>query len=159
MTVAKTFSRADWPRLLCALPAADVRQVAADLTQELSVEDLMLPQSGLGLLQLCDGALAESYYLGEIPIARAHVRLTSPDGQTGEGAAQLLDDRAGLARAIAIIDAARAARLAGWERTESLLQQGARCIAETESARRAILTATRVDFSLLGYSDEDEDDA
>ena len=32
MTVANTFSRADWPRLLCALPAADVYPIFFDRT-------------------------------------------------------------------------------------------------------------------------------
>ena len=89
-------SRAQWPRLLAALPAPQVKRCADELASRWQVADVALPQSGLGLLQLQDSALGDRYFLGEIPLARAHVRLVRADGQSTEGAAQLLDDRASL---------------------------------------------------------------
>jgi len=48
--------RAQWLRLWSALPAAAVKALAADLAGQHRVEDLALPQSGLGLLPLTDSA-------------------------------------------------------------------------------------------------------
>jgi alpha-D-ribose 1-methylphosphonate 5-triphosphate synthase subunit PhnG len=153
------YPRADWPSLLSALPAAEVRRVAQTLAAAYRVEDLLLPQSGLGLLQLRDSALGERYFLGEIPLARAHVRMTNRDGQSIEGAAQLLDDRAGLARAIAILDGLLAASPTGIEAALNLLQAGDEIRQRTQRERRALLSATRVDFAMLGTADEEDEDA
>lgn len=158
MTAPDSYPRSDWPRLLSALPATQVQQAAQTLATDCAVEDLSLPNAGLGLLQLCDGALGDAYFLGEVPLARAHVRLTTGDGRSAEGAAQLLDDRAGLARAIAILDALLVERLPGAEQALALLHKGSE-IRQTEAReRRALLQATRVDFSLLGSGEEEMDD-
>ena len=93
--------RAQWLRLWSALPAAAVKALAADLAGQHRVEDLALPQSGLGLLPLTDSALGDTYFIGEIPLAQAHVRVTTTQGQSIEGAAILVDDRAGVARSMA----------------------------------------------------------
>lgn len=159
MTSPNLYSRADWPRLLAAADSGGVKRLAARLAERHGVEDLALPEAGLGLLKLADGALGDDYFLGEIPVARAHVRLTTADGRSVEGAAQLLDDRTALARAVAVLDAALAGRLPGWEGAVSLLDEGARRLAEQAEARRALLAHTRVDFSLLGAADEEDDDA
>lgn len=152
------YERADWARLLCALPAAEVKQAATDLMRRHTVEDLTLPQAGLGLLQLRDSALRDAYFLGEIPLAHAHVRVTTIEGQQAEGGAQLLDDRSGLARAVAILDAVLAGRLPGAEAVASLLERGRQCCEVLAAERRAQLAATRVDFSLLGATDEEDED-
>ncbi|MCL2655883.1 MAG: phosphonate C-P lyase system protein PhnG [Betaproteobacteria bacterium] len=157
MTPQTRHPRSAWPRLLSALPAAEVKQLAASLAADYTIEDLVIPQSGLGLLQLRDSALADAYFLGEIPIAQAHVRLTANNRQPAEGAARVLDDRAKLARAIAVLDAILAAPLAGAEAVAALLERGWQRIAAQEAERRGLLNATRVDFSLLG-TDEDDDD-
>ena len=107
--------RADWARLLSALPAAEVMQAASDLMCRYTVEDITLPQAGLGLMQLNDSALGDAYFLGEIPLVRAHVRVSSADGRQVEGGAQLLDDRSDLARAVAILDAVLAGGLPGFD--------------------------------------------
>ena len=64
-----------------------------------------MPQAGLGLMQLKDSALQEGYFLGEIPLATAHVVLTDAQQNRTEGAAQIMHSEASLARAIAIMDA------------------------------------------------------
>jgi alpha-D-ribose 1-methylphosphonate 5-triphosphate synthase subunit PhnG len=158
MNTPDKHARCDWPRLWSAVPAAEVKRSAGIFSQECKVEDLILPQSGLGLLQWRDGALAENFYLGEIPMARAQVRVTDRNNHSGEGAAQLLDDRIGLVRAIAILDAVLASRLSGWERAEAMLADGARLIAELDAARRSLLINTRVDFSLLSNVEQEDED-
>jgi phosphonate C-P lyase system protein PhnG len=81
------------------------------------------------------------------------------DGRTVEGAAQLLDDRASLARAIAVIDAVLAAQLPGQDQAHALLAIGQHRLDEQTAQRRALLASTRVHFSLLGTSEEENDDA
>lgn len=150
--------RSQWLRLWSALPAAAVKTLAADLAGQHRVEDLALPQSGLGLLPLTDSALGDTYFIGEIPTAQAHVRVTTTQGQSIEGAAILVDDRAGLARAMAILDAVLAARMLGCDAAMHLLTQGEAAVAEQSRQRRALLAATRVDFALLGTNEEDDDE-
>jgi len=159
MTLSNPYPRAAWPRLLCALAANDVKRVAQTIASEHTVADVALPRSGLGLLQLRDSALGDNYFLGEIPLTRAHVRITARDGRTVEGAAQLMDDRARLARAVAILDGVLASGLPGAEAALSLLEAGARIIAETERERRVLLSATRVDFAMLSSAEEEDEDA
>ena len=153
-----TYARAQWPRLFLACPAESVRALARSLCEQHQVQDIQLPQSGLALLKLRDSAQGDAYYPGEVPLAIAHVRVTSSDGASVEGAAQLLDDRASLARAIAVLDAVLAAQLSGHEEAQALLTTGAARLAEQTAQRRALLSSTRVDFSLLGTTEEENDD-
>ncbi|MBS3998056.1 MAG: phosphonate C-P lyase system protein PhnG [Hydrogenophaga sp.] len=153
----ETPPRADWLRLWSALPARQTQALATQLAQRYRAEDLDLPQSGLGLLPLTDSALGDTYFVGEIPLARAHVRM-SFENQTTEGAATLLDDRAGLARALAILDGVLAARWPGHEDARDLLTEGAAVVEVEQHTRRALLAATRVDFALLGTTEEDDDE-
>lgn len=150
-------NRTQWPRLLMAVPASDVHQLVASLPATLVVEDLQLPQSGLALLQLEDSALGDAYFLGEVPLSRARVRVTALDGASAEGAAQILDDRQPLARSIAILDAVLAGRLEGFQAAQALLAQGCDAVDRQNAQRRALLAATRVNFSLIGEEDEDGD--
>jgi alpha-D-ribose 1-methylphosphonate 5-triphosphate synthase subunit PhnG len=150
--------RNQWPRLLLAVPAAAVRALAEQLTHSLQVEDLHLPQSGLGLLSLRDSALNDAYFPGEIALSRAHVRVTAGDGTPVEGAAQLLDDRASLARAIAVIDAVLAGQLPGFAAALPLLQAGQERLDADKRVRQALLSTTRVDFSLIGTEQDDDHD-
>mgnify|MGYP001618086369 FL=1 len=147
--------RSHWGALLAQLPAEQVRTAAAAL--ELEIVDITLPQSGLGLMQLNDSALNDGFYLGEIPVARAHVRVKSANGQEGKGGAVLLDDRARLARAIAVLDAVLAARLPGCEAAATLVEQGMAAHQQLAQARRALLARTHVDFSLLGQEEEEDE--
>lgn len=150
--------RNQWLRLWSALPAQRLRDAADALGARYRIDDLGLCQSGLGLLPLRDGAFGEAYFLGEIPLAQAHVRISDAAGNSVEGAAVVLDDRAAVARALAILDGVLAARLEGWTMAAELLAAGATLVAEVERGRRALLNATRVDFSLLGSGDEDDKD-
>jgi alpha-D-ribose 1-methylphosphonate 5-triphosphate synthase subunit PhnG len=157
MTQIDIHDRQQWPRLLMAVPATQVHQVVAALADRLTIEDLQLPQSGLALLRLRDGALGDTYFPGETPLARARVRVTSGTGASAEGAALILDDRAALARAIAIVDAVLAEKLDGHQTVEPLLHAGALVIAQQSAGRGAMLAATRVNFSLVGNEEDDDD--
>jgi alpha-D-ribose 1-methylphosphonate 5-triphosphate synthase subunit PhnG len=156
-TLFSTHERAQWPRLLLAVPPAMVRDLAQRLCEQHAVQDVQLPQSGLALLKLRDSAQGDAYYPGEVPLAIARVRVTSADGTLSEGAAQLLDDRASLARAIAVIDAVLAGQLPGHEAALPVLAAGLARLTEQKAQRQALLATTRVDFSLLGTSEDDDE--
>jgi alpha-D-ribose 1-methylphosphonate 5-triphosphate synthase subunit PhnG len=149
--------RKDWPSALCALHASEVKQTLATLLQNFEVHDVVLPQAGLGLLSLRDGAFDEAYFIGEVPVARAEVIVRTAAGEEVRGAALIIDDRAQFARSLAILDAVLAGRLCGWEQAASLVQQGLLVREQKRSERKKLLAATRVDFSLLGQ-EEDEDE-
>ena len=150
--------RKEWASALCALPAAEVKHLANVLAGELEVRDAALPQTGLGLLNLRDGAFAEPYFLGEIPVARAEVMVRSAAGDEERGGALIVDDRVQLARAIAILDAVLAGKLPGSAPALALVRRGMDVRCHKQNERKKLLAATRVDFSLLGQED-DEDEA
>lgn len=150
--------RKDWPGALCMLHVNEVKETVTALLQNIKVRDVVLPQAGLGLLSMRDGAFHESFFIGEIPVARAEVILRTPAGDEIRGGAVIVDDRAQFARSIAILDAVLAGRLNGWERAASLVQQGIDARMQKDGERKKLLAATRVDFSLLGQEDgEDEE--
>lgn len=151
-------ARNEWTAALCALPAAEVKHLANVLSGELEVRDVALPHAGLGLLNLRDGALEESYFIGEIPVARAEVIVRSAAGVEERGGALIVDDRAQFARSIAILDAVLAGKLPGSVSAMALVQRGMQVRQQKHSDRKKLLAATRVDFSLLGQED-DEDEA
>jgi alpha-D-ribose 1-methylphosphonate 5-triphosphate synthase subunit PhnG len=150
--------RKDWAVALCALPAAEVKHLANVLSDELEVRDVALPHAGLGLLNLRDGAFQESYFIGEIPVARAEVTVRSAAGDEARGGALIVDDRAQFARSIAILDAVLAGKLPGWMTAMELVRNGMQAHRQKSSERKKQLAATRVDFSLLEQED-DEDEA
>jgi len=150
--------RQEWAAALSALPTKEVKAVADSFASSCQVRDVTLPQSGLGLLTLRDGAFHEAFHLGEVPVARAHVVLRTPDGHESSGGAVLIDDRATIARAIAILDGALAGRLPGWETAAALVERGYSARAEKFAERKHILASTRVDFSLLGQAEEEDGD-
>lgn len=150
--------RKDWIRALTAHPATVLNALADQLTADCDVKLKSLPQAGLGLLTLTDGAFHEPYYLGEFPLSSCSIELSLSDGRRAAGGAQVLADDAELARSLAILDAILAARLPGWERVSEHVQSGALQRSEEDRRRRAVLAATRVDFALLGNAGEDGDE-
>ncbi|MHB1353409.1 MAG: phosphonate C-P lyase system protein PhnG, partial [Thiobacillus sp.] len=97
--------RKDWIRALTAHPAPALHALADRLSAGCELRLTRLPQAGLGLLQLADGAFHEAYYLGEFPLSTCSLELTLADGRRAEGGAQIMADDAALARALAILDA------------------------------------------------------
>lgn len=154
MTLA---ARDTWIHALTALPIDELQNVGQELARQYTVTDVSLPQTGLALVQMRDGAFHEPYYLGETPLARAHVRVRAADGREAQGAAQVLDDRAELAHTLALFDAVLAARLPGCERVADLIERGRARRAAEHDERRRILARTRVAFATLGADEEDDD--
>lgn len=152
----QSIARSQWLRMWQAVEPAHIKALAKQVSLNCEIVDLHIPKAGLGLLQLRDSALGDAYFLGEIPVTKAHVRIHSPSGQVAEGAAQCMDDRVALTRAMAILDGVLAAKLPGWESVEQSLQIGALHVQADAELRRANLNATKVDFSLLGTMEEDE---
>jgi alpha-D-ribose 1-methylphosphonate 5-triphosphate synthase subunit PhnG len=150
--------RTDWPGALCALHANEVKQTVVELLKNFEVRDAALPQAGLGLLSLRDGAFHESFFIGEMPVARAEVIVRTAAGVEVRGGAVIIDDRAQFARSIAILDAVLAGKLPGWEQAASLVQQGIAVRRQKDSERKKLLAATRVDFSLLGQEDDEDEE-
>lgn len=149
--------RNQWLRMWQAREPSHIKALARQVTVGCEITDLHIPKAGLGLLQLRDSALGDAYFLGEIPVTKAHVRIQSPSGKSVEGGAVCMDDRVGLTRAMAILDGVLAAKLPGWEMVEQSLHAGAAQVQADSALRRANLSATKVDFSLLGMMDEDDD--
>lgn len=148
--------RKDWIRALSAHPARVLNALADQLTVNCEIKLISLPQAGLGLLTLTDGAFHEPYYLGEFPLSVCHIEIDFPDGRRAEGGAQVLADDAEFARSLAILDAILASRLPGWEQVSAHIESGALQRSEEERRRCAILAATRVNFDLLSNTEEDD---
>lgn len=140
--------REDWA---CALAAADRARVA-DLADRIraraEVEPLSPPREGLMLMQLRDSVAGAAFHLGEIPMARVHLRLTAPEG-TADGGAALMSDDLALVTRLAILDAALMADLPEAPETEALVSEGMAARARTGAQRALALDRTRVDFQLL----------
>lgn len=158
MNTTQPGPRAQLPRQLMALPERDVVEAIARLAVNYRVEDITLPQSGLGLLQLRDGAFHEAYFPGEIPLATAHVMLSAHDGRHAEGAAQIMHDSVAFARAISIADAIVGNGLPEKTEVDALLQRGEALLKAQASACKKMLASTKVDFSLLGSTEEEDTD-
>lgn len=150
--------RKNWIRALTAHPASALHALADELTRDCDVKLKSLPQAGLGLLTLTDGAFHEPYYLGEFPLSSCSIELSLADGRTAAGGAHVMADDADLARSLAILDAVLAARLPGWEKVSAQIDAGATTRTQEDRRRRAMLAATRVDFAMLNNAGDDEDE-
>lgn len=149
--------RKHWIRALTAHPASVLNALADELAREFDVKLKSLPQAGLGLLTLTDGAFHEPYYLGEFPLSSCSIELSLADGRTAAGGAHVMADDANLARSLAILDAVLAARLPGWEQVSAQIDAGAITRTQEDRRRRAMLAATRVDFAMLNNTENEED--
>lgn len=139
-------------------PLEEVEALALRLTKDYIVTYPVLPQTGLAMLQLEEGALGTAFYLGEFPLAKCEVSLQLSDGRQVNGAAQIMDDRVEFAQALALLDAVLAHQLPGCDEAQILLNLGMKKIADEEAIRQRMLAQTRVDFSMLSVTEEDDDD-
>jgi len=134
---------------LAAAPANDVVELGNRLAQELTVEAVQVPRSGLAMVAMRDAVFAEPFHLGEIPVATAAVQVTAADGRQASGGAALISDREDLVIATAICSAVFEARLPGWEAVQILVATGAAQRQRIAASRAAVRQQTRVDFSEL----------
>lgn len=144
--------REDWTAALAAADKGQVAALADRIRDRATVEPLAAPREGLMLMQLRDSVAGAAFHLGEIPMARVHLRLTAPEG-TAEGGAALMSDDLALVTRLAILDAALAADLAEVPEIEALLAEGMAARAEVQARRALALDRTRVDFQLLSEDD------
>lgn len=141
--------RTQWVSALTALPTEKLLSLGTALSTDFTIRPKALPQSGLGMLKLNDGAFNQPFYLGEIPLASVWIEVETADGRVVEGAAQVMDDRIEVAEALAVCDATLANHLQGWEQVLVHVEQGVALRAEEHKQRKQMLAATQVDFSLL----------
>ncbi|NEO32979.1 MAG: phosphonate C-P lyase system protein PhnG [Symploca sp. SIO3C6] len=144
-----------WLRALTAHAPEIVIQLAARLTQGWQISYETIPQTGLSLLQLQDSVFHEPYYLGEIPLSTAWVKLNIGNGQNYQGAAQVMSDVPNLATSLAICDAILMNQLEGWQEVADLMARGMVIRQEEDNLRGAMLAKTKVDFSLLNQEESD----
>ena len=144
-----------WLRALTAHNPEVVIQLTARLTQGWQISYETVPQTGLSLLQLQDSVFYEPYYLGEIPLSTAWVKLKIGNGQNYEGAAQVMSDVPNLATSLAICDAILMNQLEGWQEVKDLMEKGRVIRQEEDKLRGAMLAKTKVDFSLLNQEESD----
>lgn len=116
---------------------------------------MRVPQAGLALMPFRDSVMGQPFYLGELPMSAAHVKLTDDAGQVYEGGAHVMADDSALAAAIAVCDAVLAADLDGAEEVMAMVQAGQRLSEQEAVIRAEMLTRTRVSFSLM-TQDTDE---
>lgn len=151
-------SRSEWPALLAKV-SGEAHQAAMAFVVEsgYAIEPLRPSQDGFALMQVQDSCEQQPFYLGELPLAQAAVRVTTPDGRKLEGACQLLTAGKGASmakvEAIAVWDAILADPEAHdgavVERGQSLLAEGANELQRIAEERKAILAATKVNFKIM----------
>jgi len=144
--------REDWACALAAADAAAVAALADRIRARATVAPLAPPREGLMLMRMRESVAGGLFHPGEIPMARAHLRLTAPEG-AAEGGAALMSDDLALVTRLAILDAALAAGLPEAPEIEALIAQGMAVQAEIRARRALTLDRTRVDFQLLSEDD------
>ncbi len=145
--------REDWGAALAAADPADLAALAGRITASAQVEAMAPPREGLMLMRLRDSVAGAAFHLGEVPVARVHLRL-SRDGQRAEGGATLMSDDLARVTRIAVLDAALAAEWMEAPEIEALIAAGQAARAGQEADRALVLDRTRVDFQLLSKEDE-----
>ncbi len=145
--------RESWAAALAAADGGKVAALADRIRDRATVEPLAPPREGLMLMQARDSVAGAAFHLGEIPMARVHLRLTAPEGGADGGAALMSDDLALVTR-LAVLDAALGADLPEAPEIEVLIAEGLAARAEVQAQRALALDRTRVDFQLLSEEDQ-----
>jgi alpha-D-ribose 1-methylphosphonate 5-triphosphate synthase subunit PhnG len=87
--------------ILCRAPAEEVKRFADQLIPNLGAIEVLHNRTGLIMASMADTAQGTTFYIGEVLVAEAHVRLDA-----AEGYAACLGHDLQQALAIALIDAA-----------------------------------------------------
>jgi alpha-D-ribose 1-methylphosphonate 5-triphosphate synthase subunit PhnG len=126
--------------ILSRAPAHEVKMFVEDLIPDLGPIEVVRNRTGLVMLPAVEPVQGAAFYLGEALIAEAHVRLAE-----AEGYAACLGRDLEQALAIALIDAAQAARIATQKIDDFVSRQAARQASEDQQLRVAV-EATRVEM-------------
>ncbi len=152
-------TREQWLPALACLSPVELRTAVMPILDSYDLEHQALPEDGLGLLQIKDGAWGQSFYLGEFPLASAHIVLRTTQGREFSGAAQYLGDKKEKAVYMAVCDAVLAHNLPESHMVWELVSAGKKKREEIKGQRQAIISRTRVNFDLVspaqGGSDVD----
>lgn len=157
MNVAIKYPRTLWLSGLSALPGTEVIDLAQHISADWEIHPQHPSQSGLAMLQLRDSVAHENFYLGEFPLAHAHVVIIV-NNESVHGTAQLMSDDQELAEALAICDAVLAHSLPSWSQVNALLEKGMTIRQRQQAIRDSMLNKTHVDFSLLDNAVDADDD-
>ncbi len=149
------YERSLWVKALTAHPLETISNLAEEITKNWQIKHRNLPKNGLSLLTLQDGVFHDPYYLGEIPISHAYLSLINEQGDSYDGAAQVMGDSEDLAVALAVCDAVMANQLKGWEQVANYIELGMKKREKENNLRGAILAKTKVNFSLLSQEEND----
>jgi alpha-D-ribose 1-methylphosphonate 5-triphosphate synthase subunit PhnG len=126
--------------ILSRAPAQEVKMFVEDLIPDLGPIEVVRNRTGLVMLPAVEPVQGAAFYLGEALIAEAHVRLAE-----AEGYAACLGRDLEQALAIALIDAARAARIATQKIDDFVARQAVQQASEDQQLRVAV-EATRVEM-------------
>src|SRR5262245_30942780 len=134
------FDQSDYLSILSRAPADDVKRFVDSLIPALGPIEVVGNRTGLVMVPTTDPAQGAAFYLGEVLVAEAHVRLGDAEGY----AACLVRDRE-QAVAIALIDAAIVAGRAREQIAPFILAQSA-ALDQAAQRLREQLEATRVEM-------------
>ncbi|NOT71005.1 MAG: phosphonate C-P lyase system protein PhnG [Hyphomicrobium sp.] len=147
--------RSLWMRAFAAAESDRVLALAGRLAIEHGATHRSAPRAGLALLRLRESVMLDTFYLGEIPVTTARVALLGRDGLHVEGGAVVMDDDVEFAAALAVLDGVLAHGLAGAAEARELLDEGLAQIERVANVRAAMLSRTKVDFSLMAEAGDD----
>ncbi len=150
-----TYERSLWVKALTAHSLETICNLAEEISKNWHIKHRTLPKNGLSLLTLQDGVFHEPYYLGEIPISHAYLSLINEQGDSYDGAAQVMTDSEDLAVALAVCDAVMANQLECWEKVAHYIDLGMKKREEENRIRGIMLAKTKVNFSLLSQEEND----
>lgn len=151
--------RTQWSAALATQPRDQVCTLGDRLGQQYAAEHQEVPTAGLAMMPVRDAVLGQRFNLGEVPLSRAHVRLSPPNAAPVFGGAAVLADDPELAVAIAVCDAVLAHDLAGADEVATLVAAGA-AVARARAAERAQMQQrSKVAFALLSQELEADDHA
>jgi alpha-D-ribose 1-methylphosphonate 5-triphosphate synthase subunit PhnG len=126
--------------VLSRSPAADVKQFADELIPALGSIEVLRNRIGLVMVPMRDSGQGTTFYLGEVLIAEAHVRIGA-----AEGYAACLGRDLEQALAIALIDGAVQAGVA-LEPIAAFIQTQADAVAEADRRLIEQVETTRVEM-------------
>ncbi len=137
----RTFTRGEALSILTHAPADAVKQLADSVLPSLPEVTVLKNRTGLVMLPYTDSAEGAIFHLGEVLVAEGHIRL--PDGAEGYGMVMGRDTV--LALGIAVLDAARAARVETG-RINAFLQAQAAAQDDADDELLRKVEATRVEM-------------